>query len=204
MLDPNIEPNLRRSDPTIQTIAGVDEVGRGPWAGPVTACAVILDPDNIPQGLRDSKKLSKSQREALFDPILATAQVGIAHVDVAEIDRINILQASLLAMTRAIAALPTVPDFALIDGNKTPANLPCRSDTLVKGDDRCASIAAASIVAKVTRDRLMVALSQQFPGYGWETNAGYGTAAHIAALESQGVTPHHRRSFKPVHNILCR
>ena len=204
MLDPTIEPNLRRHDPTIQTIAGVDEVGRGPWAGPVTACAVILDPANIPQGLRDSKKLSKSQREALFDPILATAQVGIAHVDVAEIDRINILQASLLAMTRAIAALPMTPDFALIDGNKTPADLPCRSDTLVKGDDRCASIAAASIVAKVTRDRLMVALSQQFPGYGWETNAGYGTAAHIAALESQGVTPHHRRSFKPVHNILCR
>ena len=200
MLDPTIETNLRS---TYQFIAGVDEVGRGPWAGPVTACAVILDPDNIPEGMRDSKKLSAKKRDALYEPILETADVGIAHVSVEHIDQLNILQASLLAMKLALADLRSKPDFALIDGNKTPPEMPCASQTLVKGDDRCLSIAAASIVAKVTRDRIMVALSQQYPGYGWETNAGYGTKKHQDGLLTLGVTPHHRRSFKPIHNILC-
>ncbi len=203
MLDPNIELNINRSHPAIQRIAGIDEVGRGPWAGPVTACAVVLDPTNIPDGLRDSKKLTARQRESLFQPILDAADVGVAHVSVEQIDQINILQASLLAMRLALSNLKILPDFALIDGNRTPDRLPCPAQTLVKGDARCLSIAAASIVAKVTRDALMVALSQQYPGYGWETNAGYGTKQHQIALSRLGVTPHHRRSFKPIHNILC-
>ena len=188
---------------TYSTIAGVDEVGRGPWAGPVTACAVVLDPKNVPEGLNDSKKLTAKQREVLFELIMNTADVSVVHVSVEEIDRINILQASLLAMEKSVANLKITADFALIDGNKTPKNLSCPCETIIKGDSKSASIAAASIVAKVTRDRLMVALSQQFPGYGWETNAGYGTKQHQKGLKALGVTPHHRRSFKPIHNILC-
>ena len=183
-------------------IAGVDEVGRGPLAGPVTAAAVILDPANIPPGLRDSKKLTQKRREALFQPILDSAICSIASASVAEIDQINILQATYLAMRRALNGLPTRPDHALIDGNRLPPDLPCTAEAIVKGDDRSLSIAAASIIAKVSRDRLMVDLAQQFPGYGWDTNAGYGTARHIAALKQLGVTPHHRVSFKPVHNML--
>ena len=184
-------------------IAGVDEVGRGPWAGPVTACAVILDPMNIPDGLNDSKKLSAKRREALAAEILSSAQVSIAHASVAEIDRLNILKASMLAMRRAVEGLPQAPQFALIDGNRIPADLPCLAEAVIKGDSKSASIAAASIVAKVTRDEIMVALAQQFPGYGWEKNAGYGTKLHQAGLQNLGVTTHHRRSFKPIHNILC-
>ncbi len=187
---------------TYSVIAGVDEVGRGPWAGPVTACAVVLDPANIPDGLDDSKKLTAKRREFLFEQILTTADVSIAHVSVAEIDQMNILQASLLAMEKAVSGLTKVADFALIDGNKTPKNLSCPSETIIKGDAKSSSIAAASIVAKVTRDRLMVALSQQFPGYGWETNAGYGTKAHQEGLKTLGVTAHHRHSFKPIHKML--
>ncbi|WGI23581.1 ribonuclease HII [Amylibacter sp. IMCC11727] len=203
MIDPEIEQNLRQSLGSTARIAGVDEVGRGPWAGPVTACAVVLDPNNIPDGLADSKALSAKKRDALFEPILASADVGIAHVSVEEIDRINILNASMLAMKLALAELATPANFALIDGNKIPADLPMPADCLVKGDARCLSIAAASIVAKVTRDRLMVSLAQQFPHYGWETNAGYGTKVHQEGLKNHGVTQHHRRSFKPIHNILC-
>lgn len=184
-------------------IAGVDEVGRGPWAGPVTACAVILDPANIPAGLNDSKKLSAARRAALAAEILSCAQVSVAHASVAEIDRLNILQASLLAMRRALEGLPQAPRFALIDGNRIPADLPCPAEAIVKGDALSASIAAASIVAKVARDDIMVALAQQFPGYGWERNAGYGTKLHQDGLRNLGVTTHHRRSFKPIHNILC-
>jgi len=135
--------------------------------------------------------------------IIQTSDVCIAHVPVEDIDRINILQASLLAMEKAVAGLVRAADYALIDGNKTPQNLTCPSETIVKGDAKSASIAAASIIAKVTRDRLMVALSQQFPGYGWETNAGYGTKQHQEGLKTLGVTPHHRRSFKPIHKMLC-
>lgn len=184
-------------------IAGVDEVGRGPWAGPVTACAVVLDPANIPDGLNDSKKLSAARRAAMARDILASAAVSVAHASVAEIDRLNILQASLLAMRRAIGGLPRAAQFALIDGNRIPADLPCPAEAIVKGDGISCSIAAASIVAKVTRDEIMVALAQQFPGYGWEQNAGYGTKLHQQGLRNLGVTPHHRRSFKPIHNILC-
>ena len=181
-------------------VVGVDEVGRGPLAGPVTACAVRLDPDRIPQGLRDSKMLTAARREALFDEIMAVAEVSVAHASVEEIDRLNILRASHLAMERAVAGLKA--DHALIDGNLIPRGLDCPATAIVKGDAKCLSIAAASIVAKVTRDRIMVDLAQQHPGYGWEVNAGYPTKAHLVALQNLGVTPWHRRSFKPVHNIL--
>jgi ribonuclease HII len=183
-------------------VAGVDEVGRGPLAGPVTAAAVVLDPAAIPPGLNDSKKLSAKRREALFDAIMSAATVSIAHASVAEIDRLNILRASHLAMERALAGLVPGADHALIDGNMLPRGLALRAEAIVKGDGRSLSISAASIVAKVTRDRIMVDLAQQHPGYGWETNAGYPSKSHISALQGLGVTPHHRRSFKPVHNIL--
>ncbi len=183
-------------------VAGVDEVGRGPLAGPVTAAAVVLDPDNIPAGLADSKTLFPRRREALYEAIRATAAVGVAHATVAEIDTHNILRASHIAMLRAVAALDPAPDHLLIDGNMIPSGCTVSAEAIIKGDGRSLSIAAASIIAKVTRDRLMVGLAQQHPGYGWETNAGYPSKSHISALQSLGVTPHHRRSFKPVHNIL--
>ncbi|WP_380055799.1 ribonuclease HII [Falsihalocynthiibacter sp. SS001] len=183
-------------------IAGVDEVGRGPLAGPVTAAAVILDPYDIPIGLNDSKTLTAKRRAALEGVIFAKATVSIAHATVEEIDEINILRASHLAMERAIAGLPVVPDHVLIDGNMIPRDLTLSAEAIVKGDSKSVSISAASIVAKNCRDRLMVDLAQQHPGYGWETNAGYGSKSHISALQNLGVTPHHRRSFKPIHNIL--
>lgn len=183
-------------------IAGVDEVGRGPLAGPVTAAAVILNPSNIPQGLNDSKKLSAKRRENLYDLILKSATVAVAHVSVEEIDRINILQASLLAMRNAVAALNPQPAHLLIDGNRVPDPVNIPAQPIVKGDGKSLSIAAASIVAKTVRDRLMAELSLQNPGYGWEKNAGYPSKQHILALQRLGVTPHHRRSFRPVHNIL--
>lgn len=182
-------------------IAGVDEVGRGPLAGPVTAAAVILDPDDIPEGLNDSKVLT-AKRRALIEPLIhEKAQVSIAHASVEEIDKLNILRASHLAMQRAIEGLGPV-DHVLIDGNMIPDGLAVPATTVIKGDARSLSIAAASIVAKICRDRIMVELAQQFPGYGWETNAGYGSKSHMSALRNLGVTPHHRRSFKPVHNML--
>jgi ribonuclease HII len=183
-------------------VAGVDEVGRGPLCGPVTAAAVILDPDRIPEGLDDSKKITANKRDRLCDAILSSAACSIAHASVAEIDALNILRASHLAMERAIAGLSLGADFALIDGNMIPKGLTIPAQAIIKGDGRCLSIAAASIIAKVERDRLMQALSQEFPGYGWEKNAGYGTKQHLEALSLLGVTPHHRRSFKPIHNIL--
>ncbi len=183
-------------------IAGTDEVGRGPLAGPVTACAVILDPARIPVGLGDSKTLSPAKRERLFAEIMASAQVSIAHATVEEIDTLNILRASHLAMERAVAGLATPPAHVLVDGNLIPAGLKGRAEAIVKGDAKSLSVAAASIVAKVTRDRIMVDLAQQHPGYGWEVNAGYPTKQHLQALLNIGVTAWHRRSFKPVHNIL--
>ncbi len=183
-------------------VAGIDEVGRGPLAGPVTAAAVRLDPDCIPQGLCDSKQLGRAERERLHDEIVACADVCIAHASVAEIDEINILNAAHLAMTRALEGLAHAADHALIDGNRLPPGLRCGAEAIVKGDCKSLSISAASIVAKVCRDRLMVDLAQQFPGYGWDTNAGYGTRAHLDGLKRHGVTPHHRRSFAPVHKIL--
>ena len=183
-------------------IAGVDEVGRGPMAGPVTAAAVILDPLRIPAGLDDSKTLSKTRRAALCTALMGCAQVSIAHATVAEIDEINILRAAHLAMERAIAGLDPAPDIALIDGNLIPRGLSVPARAIIKGDALCQSISAASIVAKICRDRIMRDLAQHYPGYGWETNAGYPSKSHKAALQNLGVTPHHRRSFKPVHNIL--
>lgn len=183
-------------------IAGVDEVGRGPLAGPVTAAAVVLDPDRIPEGLNDSKALSAKRRVALDTAIRAVADVSVAHASVEEIDQLNILRASHLAMERAVAGLAAAPDHLLIDGNMIPRGLAIPAEAVVKGDARSLSIAAASIVAKVARDAIMVDLAQQHPGYGWETNAGYGSKAHLQALQDLGVTPHHRRSFAPVHKIL--
>ncbi|WP_417604029.1 ribonuclease HII [Primorskyibacter flagellatus] len=183
-------------------IAGVDEVGRGPLAGPVTAAAVILDPARIPQGLNDSKKLSAKRRAELAAELAEVAQVSIAHATVEEIDALNILRASHLAMERAILGLAVAPDHVLIDGNMVPRGLSISAETVVRGDARSVSIAAASIIAKICRDRIMWDLAQHYPGYGWETNMGYPSKCHKSALENIGVTPHHRRSFKPVHNIL--
>ena len=182
-------------------VAGVDEAGRGPLAGPVVAAAVILKPEDVPEGLDDSKKLSGGVRDRLFDRIMACAEVGVGQASVAEIDELNILYASHLAMERAVAGIGDV-DHALIDGNMIPKGLACAATALVKGDGRSLSVAAASIIAKVTRDRIMVDLAQQFPGYGWDGNAGYPTKSHREALLRLGVTPHHRRSFKTVHNML--
>ena len=183
-------------------VAGVDEVGRGPLAGPVVAAAVVLDPARIPDGLNDSKQMSPKRREALYEILHDVADVSIAEATVREIEEHNILRASHLAMVRALAALRQPADFALIDGNMVPRGLNIPAGTLVKGDTRSLSIAAASIVAKVWRDRLMMALAQQHPGYGWERNAGYPTKEHKAGLKSHGITLHHRRTFAPVHNIL--
>jgi ribonuclease HII len=183
-------------------VAGVDEVGRGPLAGPVTAAAVVLDPGCIPVGLNDSKRLTVRARAALWAEIIACADVSVAHASVAEIDALNILRASHLAMERAVAGLAYAPDHLLIDGNMIPRGLTLPATALIKGDGRSQSIAAASIVAKICRDRIMVDLAQQHPGYGWHTNMGYGSKSHIAALRNLGVTAHHRHSFKPVHNML--
>ncbi|MDB5591163.1 ribonuclease HII [Enterovirga sp.] len=179
------------------TVAGLDEVGRGPLAGPVVAAAVVLDLKRIPKGLADSKVLSAERREELFLEILASAAVGIASVPSGEIDRRNIRQASLHAMCRALDALPCRPDAALVDGNDAP-RLPCPVHTVIKGDASVPSIAAASIVAKVVRDRMMRRLAESFPAYGFGSNVGYSTAFHLAALADRGPCPFHRRSFAPV------
>ena len=191
-------------------VCGIDEAGRGPWAGPVVAGAVILDRRRLDpaltRGLDDSKKLSASRREALFAALKAGARAGTVDLatgiaSVEEIDRLNILQATFLAMGRALAALGRRPDHALVDGNGLP-ELPCPATAIVKGDGRSLSIAAASIAAKVTRDAIMAALDAEHPGYGFARHAGYGTSAHRQALDRLGVTPHHRKSFAPIHNIL--
>ena len=183
-------------------ICGVDEVGRGPLAGPVVAAAVILDRKRIPKGLNDSKQLSEEDREELYPRILETAiAVGVGEASVGEIDLVNIRQATHMAMARAVRALSVTAAFALVDGNDPPP-LPCRCDTLVGGDARSVSIAAASIIAKVTRDRMMVALHDQHPGYNWRSNKGYGTPEHLGGLKTHGVTVHHRRSFAPIYHIL--
>ncbi len=183
-------------------VCGVDEVGRGPLAGPVVAAAVILDPANAPVGIRDSKKLSARRRETLAKTIREGAVAwSVAEASVEEIDRLNILQATMLAMTRAVEALDPKPQAALIDGNRSP-DLMIPSRTVVKGDALSLSIAAASILAKVHRDQLMQDLAQDYPDYGWAQNAGYGVPYHLEALRLVGVTPHHRRSFAPIRQIL--
>lgn len=183
-------------------ICGIDEAGRGPLAGPVVAAAVILDPVCIPEGLNDSKKLDAPRREKLFAALQTCAEIGVGIATVEEIDRINILQATFLAMERAVAALPRAPQLALIDGNRKPKSLSCASLTIVGGDARSLSIAAASIAAKVTRDRMMIDAAIAHPGYGFERHMGYGTAAHLDALSRLGPCEIHRRSFAPIRNML--
>jgi len=188
-----------------QMVCGIDEAGRGPWAGPVVAAAAVLDPVGLaPEFLRrldDSKKLKAEHREELFREFEGRVRYGIGEAGVEEIDRINILQATFLAMGRAVENLGVSVDLALVDGNREPP-LPCPVACVVKGDAKSLSIAAASIAAKVTRDRIMEDLSARYPVYGWERNAGYGTAEHKAALERFGVTPEHRKSYAPIHKIL--
>ena len=200
---PDFQFETIASEAGARRIVGVDEVGRGPLAGPVTAAAVWLDPSSLPPGLQDSKRLGPVARAAAFAQIMAASDVGIGHASPAEIDERNILQATYLAMHRAITALRVAPDYLLIDGNRLPPGLPCRAETIVKGDARSLSVAAASIVAKVTRDRIMTDLAQFYPGYGWEENAGYPTKRHKNAIADLGVTPEHRRSFAPIRNMLC-
>ena len=196
-------PDFSIEDQYPGPVAGVDEAGRGPWAGPVVAAAVVLDRVAVPEGLDDSKKLTPRRRDALFDLVMATARVGVGIGSVEEVDRLNIARANDLAMERAVAALPVIPGFLLIDGRWVPRGLDLPARAVVRGDSLSLSIAAASIIAKVTRDRIMADLDAAYPGYGWATNQGYGTAAHAEALARLGVTPHHRRSFRPIHNILC-
>ena len=182
-------------------IAGIDEVGRGPLAGPVIAAAVILDRKNIPEGINDSKKIPKAKRILLAEKIKENSIYAYGAASEIEIDEINILQASLLAMKRASDGLSIVPKTTLIDGNFKP-DIKNNTISIIKGDSKSISIAAASILAKVYRDEIMLKYSKQFPEYGFQNNSGYGTKEHLSALKNYGITPIHRKSFKPVHNIL--
>lgn len=182
-------------------VAGVDEAGRGPWAGPVVAAAVILDPASLPEGIDDSKALDEDMRERVYERIVAGSDWAVGIADVDRIDRDNILAATMWAMTEAVAALARKPRLVLVDGNKAP-RFGCEARTIVKGDAKCLSIAAASIVAKVTRDRLMHELARSYPGYGFERHKGYGTPEHKVALMRLGACAEHRRSFKPVQLAL--
>lgn len=181
----------------IGLVCGIDEAGRGPWAGPVVAAAVILDPGRLPRGVNDSKVLEPERREELYAIIVERAEFGVGIVDVARIDAINILQATFAAMAEALAQLSRAPALAFVDGNRAPA-LPCETKCIVEGDAKCMSIAAASIIAKVTRDRLMVALDGELPHYGFARHKGYGTPEHQDALRRHGPCLHHRRSFAPI------
>ena len=202
---PRDRPDLSLEAAAGGRVAGVDEAGRGPWAGPVVAAAVMFGAGGPPAPLRatiaDSKLLTAERRAALYGQIMASANVAVGIASVAEIDSMNILQASLLAMRRAVVRLPEPPDLVLVDGNRAP-RLPCPVRTVVGGDGLSLSIAAASIVAKVTRDRLMARLALHHPGYGWERNAGYGTAEHRAALARLGPAAPHRHSFRPIRALL--
>jgi len=203
-------PDFSFEDTCAAPAAGIDEVGRGPWAGPVLAAAAILDPARMPAdliaALADSKALSARRRETISAALCDCPGVvwAVGEASVAEIDAVNILQATFLAMRRAVEKLKIAPAHALIDGNKVPPGLPCPATAIVKGDAKCASIAAASIIAKVARDRIMLGLDGDFPAYGWCRNAGYGTAEHRAGLLTNGVTIHHRRSFAPIRNMLTQ
>ena len=195
-----IERDLRTQHGPL--IAGVDEVGRGPLAGPVVACAVVMPPERRAMpGINDSKQLSAKKREKVISKILANAiGIGIGAASVREIDRLNILQASVLAMRRALRRLPIVPNHVVVDG-RSLRTLDVPHTAVIRGDARCYSIACASIVAKITRDRVMHALASRYPGYLWEENVGYATAAHFRGIAERGVTPHHRRSFLPVRQL---
>jgi ribonuclease HII len=190
--------HAKRLDVSALLVCGVDEAGRGPWAGPVSAAAVILDPERLPEGITDSKKLSARARDALFDEIIEVAVAScVVMVDAPDIDQLNILRATHLAMARAVEGLGVIPSLALIDGNRAPV-LTCPAVTVIKGDSLSLSIGAASILAKVSRDRLMIQADVDYPGYGFARHKGYGVPEHIAALEKLGPCPLHRLSFKPV------
>ena len=203
----HIVPDLSREISMGGRVAGIDEAGRGPWAGPVVAAAVVLNqskmPDELRFGIKDSKVISSAKRERLFSLLRLHTEIGVGRAEVTEIDETNILSATFMAMKRALQSLSISVDIALVDGNQAP-NLPCKVETLVKGDSLSLSIAAASIVAKVHRDREMAMLAKTFPGYGWEKNAGYGTKEHREALARIGVTPHHRKTFSPVAKIISK
>jgi ribonuclease HII len=208
---PDFTYELKIGGPGSRFVCGVDEAGRGPLAGPVVAAAVILDRSRKHQALwsalDDSKKLTEDRRNTLFEQLRAAAQHGSAHIgigaaSVAEIGRLNIFHATMLAMARAVTALRLRPDHALIDGKHCPKQLACPATAIVDGDALCLSIAAASIIAKVTRDRAMTKLHQRYPQYGWDSNKGYGTAAHQLGLKTAGVTKHHRLGFAPVRDQM--
>jgi len=184
-------------------VVGIDEAGRGPWAGPVVVAAVVLNPDRIPDGLNDSKLLSPQAREDRYEEILATARVSVVIGQVRRIDRDNILQATLWGMRTAFRSLEIANATALIDGNAVPKRFPGQVRAVIGGDGKSLSIAAASIVAKVTRDRIMVKLAKRYRGYGWENNKGYGTPEHASGIERHGLCAHHRRSFAPIQRILA-
>lgn len=198
-------PDFAIEDRCDGPVAGVDEAGRGPLAGPVVAAAVVIDRRRIAAEvlaqIDNSKRLARNEREELYSVLIAKTRFGIGAASAHEIDRINIHHASLLAMSRALLALGFVPKTAIVDG-KFPPNAPCRVRTVIGGDGICLSIAAASIVAKVTRDRIMAKLAPLYPGFGFERNCGYPTPEHLLALEALGPTPHHRRSFEPVRKML--
>ena len=203
---PTFEPENRAATKYGPLIAGIDEVGRGPWAGPVIAAAAILHrdfPRELANQLDDSKRLAVKKREELADALIDHAWLGFGAASVNEIDTMNVLAASHLAMQRAASNLPVQPDACLVDGNRLPL-FSCPGEALVKGDALSVSIAAASIVAKVLRDRLMARLAVRYPIYGWERNAGYGTQQHRLGIQQAGLTPHHRRSFKPIKNALSQ
>jgi ribonuclease HII len=193
---------MQLSDTPGGLLAGVDEAGRGPLAGPVIAAAVILDPENPVEGLRDSKQLTARRRESLYEEITGTAIAwSVGRADVEEIDRINILQATLQAMRRAVEQLVPAATHVLVDGNQCPP-LDCPVEAIVKGDSKVAAISAASIIAKVTRDREMIEMDGLYPGYGLAGHKGYPSSAHLEALQRLGVTPIHRRSYAPVRRLL--
>lgn len=194
---------LELSHPTPHLVCGVDEAGRGPWAGPVVAAAAMFaSKRDIPARVNDSKKLSHKAREALFEQICATASFGVGIATVDEIDQLNIWGATSLAMKRAVQALPQPASFALIDGNRVPKDFPIAAQAIVKGDGTSLSIAAASIIAKVTRDRMMMQLHEEFPHYGFARHMGYGTAAHNTALREHGICHAHRKSFAPIRALV--
>jgi ribonuclease HII len=205
LVEPVIRPTFRRERAALKSgiwpVAGCDEAGRGPLAGPVVAAAVILDPQRVPRGLNDSKKLTPEEREALYLKITASAQFAIAVASPARIDRDNILRASLWALARAVAGLPERPKLVYVDG-RDRIDAGCECQAVISGDSLVASIAAASIIAKVVRDRLMTCLGAAHPGYGFEHHKGYSVPEHFAALERLGPTIHHRRSFAPVAEAL--
>jgi ribonuclease HII len=200
--EPTFEFEAALMDEFKGPVAGIDEAGRGPWAGPVVVAAVILNPDRIPEGINDSKQLTPQEREERYVEIMATSIVSVAVGPVRQIDRINILQASLWGMRKAYRGLRVPIGAAIIDGNIVPRRFPCKARALVSGDALSLSVAAASIIAKVTRDRMMLKLSRRYRRYAWDSNKGYGTREHAKAIKKHGVCTHHRRSFSPIERAL--